>query len=155
MDCVKGCLYTGSPSRQTIDGCACNGFMSTEPGKLISTKLFFQMNHASVWGTVMAAFVLYAMLVNAAFTECVIKRHSGLTTGVMVWSVISYHGRSNLLRIESNLSSNRNVREVLQPEVVPFLQRIHGAIFQQDNARPHVEKTVRDFCSSQHMQLLP
>ncbi|GFX77762.1 hypothetical protein TNCV_1106791 [Trichonephila clavipes] len=26
---------------------------------------------------------------------------------------------------------------------------------QQDNARPHVAKTVRDFCSAQHMQLLP
>ncbi|GFW84416.1 transposable element Tcb2 transposase [Trichonephila clavipes] len=31
---------------------------------------------------------------------------------------------------------------------------IPGAIFQQDNARPHVAKTVRDFCSAQHMQLL-
>ncbi|PRD35979.1 UNVERIFIED_CONTAM: tc1a [Trichonephila clavipes] len=25
----------------------------------------------------------------------------------------------------------------------------------QDNASPHVTKTIRDFCSSQHMQLLP
>ncbi|GFW23922.1 transposable element Tcb2 transposase [Trichonephila clavipes] len=25
----------------------------------------------------------------------------------------------------------------------------------QDNARPHVAKAVRDFCSAQHMQLLP
>ncbi|GFT97897.1 hypothetical protein TNCV_2167951 [Trichonephila clavipes] len=51
----------------------------------------------------------------------------------MVWVAISYHGRSNLLRIEG----------------------IPGTIFQQDNARPHVAKTVRDFCSAQHMQLLP
>ncbi|GFW40336.1 uncharacterized protein TNCV_1018941 [Trichonephila clavipes] len=43
----------------------------------------------------------------------------------------------------------------VMPEVVPFLQSISGAIFQQDNARPHVAKSVRDFCSSQHMQLLP
>ncbi|GFW27041.1 uncharacterized protein TNCV_92671 [Trichonephila clavipes] len=27
--------------------------------------------------------------------------------------------------------------------------------FQQDDARPHVGKTVQDFCSAQHMQLLP
>ncbi|GFU99476.1 transposable element Tc1 transposase [Trichonephila clavipes] len=39
--------------------------------------------------------------------------------------------------------------------VVPFLQSILEDIFQQDNARPHVAKTVRDFCSAQHMQLLP
>ncbi|GFX17110.1 transposable element Tc1 transposase [Trichonephila clavipes] len=73
----------------------------------------------------------------------------------MVWSAISYHGRSNWLRIEGNLISNRYVREMLQSEVVPFLQRIPGAIFQLDNARPHVAKTVRNFCSAQHMQLLP
>ncbi|PRD33068.1 UNVERIFIED_CONTAM: hypothetical protein NCL1_18538 [Trichonephila clavipes] len=30
-----------------------------------------------------------------------------------------------------------------------------GAIFQHDNARPHIGKTVRDFTSTQHMQLLP
>ncbi|GFV59170.1 transposable element Tc1 transposase [Trichonephila clavipes] len=65
--------------------------------------------------------------------ECVIERHGDLTPGVMVWGAISYHGRSNFLRIVG----------------------IPGAIFQQDNARPHVAKTVRDFCSAQHMQLLP
>ena len=43
-----------------------NALMSTEPGKLIGTKLPFQMNHASVCGTMMAAFVLDTMLVNAA-----------------------------------------------------------------------------------------
>ncbi|GFU79046.1 transposable element Tc1 transposase [Trichonephila clavipes] len=73
----------------------------------------------------------------------------------MIWGAISYHGRFNLLRIEGNLNSNRYVLEVLQSKVVPFLQDIPGAIFQQDNARPHVAKTVRDLCSAQHMQLLP
>ncbi|GFT40406.1 transposable element Tcb1 transposase [Trichonephila clavipes] len=33
--------------------------------------------------------------------ECVIEQHSGLTPRVMVWGAISYHGRSNLLRIEA------------------------------------------------------
>ncbi|GFX52479.1 nitric oxide synthase [Trichonephila clavipes] len=65
--------------------------------------------------------------------ECIIERHSGLTPRVMVWGVIPYHGRFNLPRIED----------------------IPGAIFQQDNAPPHVAKTFRDFCSAQHMQLLP
>ncbi|GFU71691.1 uncharacterized protein TNCV_3036311 [Trichonephila clavipes] len=72
----------------------------------------------------------------------------------MVWGAISYHGRSNLLRIESNLNSNRYFFEVLQPEVPPFLQGILGAIFQQDNAHPHVAEILRDFCSAQHIQLL-
>ncbi|GFX11390.1 uncharacterized protein TNCV_2804511 [Trichonephila clavipes] len=60
----------------------------------------------------------------------------------MVWGAISYHGRSNLLRSESNLNSNRYVCEGLQPEVVPFLQGILG-LPQQDNARLHVAKTVQ------------
>ncbi|GFX79543.1 transposable element Tc1 transposase [Trichonephila clavipes] len=60
----------------------------------------------------------------------------------MVWGAISYHGQSNLLRIEGNLNGNMYVREVLHPEVVPLLQGIPGVIFQQDNARPYVAKTV-------------
>ncbi|GFT07007.1 transposable element Tc1 transposase [Trichonephila clavipes] len=73
----------------------------------------------------------------------------------MIWGEISYHGRSNLLRIDGNLNSNRYGSEVLPPKAVQFLQGVPEAIFQQDNALPHNEKTVRDFCSSQHMQLLP
>ncbi|GFY20239.1 transposable element Tcb2 transposase [Trichonephila clavipes] len=65
--------------------------------------------------------------------DYVIERYSGLTPGVKVWGAISYHGLTNLLRIEG----------------------IPGAIFEQDNARPRVAKTVRDFCSAQHVQLLP
>ncbi|GFT91499.1 HTH_Tnp_Tc3_2 domain-containing protein [Trichonephila clavipes] len=61
------CLYTGSPSRQPIVGCVCNGLMSTETDTLIGTKLSFHMNHASICGTMLAAFVLDAMPVNAAF----------------------------------------------------------------------------------------
>ncbi|GFV97907.1 transposable element Tcb1 transposase [Trichonephila clavipes] len=50
--------------------------MSTEPGKLISTKLSFQqMNHASICGTI---------LVGRCLPECVIERHRGLTPAVML-----------------------------------------------------------------------
>ncbi|GFW13540.1 transposable element Tcb2 transposase [Trichonephila clavipes] len=63
--------------------------------------------------------------------QCVITRHRGLTPGVMVWGAILYHGRSNLLRIES----------------------IPGAIFQQNNERPHVAKTVRDLWDSVGLHL--
>ena len=41
--------------------------MSTELGKLIGTKMSFQMNHTSVCWTMMVAFMLDAMPVNAAF----------------------------------------------------------------------------------------
>ncbi|GFY23090.1 uncharacterized protein TNCV_3763301 [Trichonephila clavipes] len=67
VDIVQGCLYTGSPSRQTIEGCVYTGLISRDNGKLIGTKLSFQMNHALICGTMMAAFVLDATLVNTAF----------------------------------------------------------------------------------------
>ena len=44
---------------------------------------------------------------------------------------------------------------MLQPEIVRFFLGISVAIFQQDNARPHIAKTVRNFCSAQRMQHLP
>ncbi|GFW10336.1 transposable element Tcb1 transposase [Trichonephila clavipes] len=77
--------------------------------------------------------------------ECVIRWHS-ITPGVMVSGTISYHRGSNLLRIEGNLNRYRYAREVLQPEVVAFLQGIPGTIYQQYNARPHDAKT--NFCST-------
>ncbi|GFU68135.1 hypothetical protein TNCV_247991 [Trichonephila clavipes] len=39
--------------------------------------------------------------------------------------------------------------------VAPLIACIPGAFFQQANARSHVAKIVREFCSAQHMQLLP
>ncbi|GFW91768.1 transposable element Tc1 transposase [Trichonephila clavipes] len=41
--------------------------------------------------------------------ECVIEPHSGRTPRFIFWGDISYHGRSNLLRIESNPNSNRDL----------------------------------------------
>ncbi|GFW68679.1 transposable element Tcb1 transposase [Trichonephila clavipes] len=73
----------------------------------------------------------------------------------MVWGAIAYHGRSQLLRIVGNFNSTRYINEVLQPQAIPFLQGLPGAVFQQDNARPHVAKTVRSYLDSQQVQLLP
>ena len=52
----------------------------------------------------------------------------------MVWNAISYHERFNLLKIDVNLNSNKYVREILNPTVVPLFQAILGAIFRQNNA---------------------
>ena len=145
VDCVQGCHYTGFPSRQTIDGCVCNGLMRTEPSKLIGTKFIFSDESCfNLWdhdGRVR----IRRCASQRCLPEYVIKPHSGRRSEVTVWGTISYHERSNLLRIKGNLNSYRFVREVLQPEVVPFLQGIPAAIFQQDNARPHVTKTYNFF----------
>ncbi|GFW01021.1 transposable element Tcb1 transposase [Trichonephila clavipes] len=87
--------------------------------------------------------------------ECIIERHSGRTPGVMVLGAISYHGRSQLLRIVGNLNITRYIHEVLQPQAIPFLQGLPEAVFQQDNARPYVAKTFISYLDSQQGQLLP
>ncbi|PRD25044.1 UNVERIFIED_CONTAM: hypothetical protein NCL1_42037 [Trichonephila clavipes] len=57
--------------------------------------------------SMMALFVLDAMSVNTDFQSALSNDIVALTPGVMVSGVISYHGRSNMLRIEGNLNSNR------------------------------------------------
>ena len=72
----------------SLRSCVYSGLMSTEPGKLIGTKLSFQMNHASIYGTIMAAFVLEAMPVNAAFQSAlsnIVAEHPEL------WSEVRFH----------------------------------------------------------------
>ncbi|GFX21209.1 transposable element Tc1 transposase [Trichonephila clavipes] len=62
---------------------------------------------------------------------------------------------STIMRVSKHLNSTRYINEVLQSQAIPFLQRLPGAVFQQDNARPHVTKTVKSYLDSQQVQLLP
>ncbi|GFW55002.1 transposable element Tcb2 transposase [Trichonephila clavipes] len=56
-------------------------------------------------------------------------------------------------RSTATVPDKRN--EILQPQAIPFLQGLPGAVFQQDNPRPHVAKTVKSYLDSQQVQLLP
>ena len=62
--------------------------------------------------------------------------------------------RSRLLRIEGFLSSNRYIREVLQPEGLPLFKATPHAIFQQDNARPNVARIMQAFFQRRWVSLL-
>ncbi|GFW38363.1 transposable element Tcb1 transposase [Trichonephila clavipes] len=55
---------------------------------------------------------------------------------------IRFHCRTTLVRIADTLNSQRYMSEMLEPEVLPYIQRLPSAIFQQDNARPHVLRNV-------------
>ena len=57
---------------------------------------------------------------------------------IMVWGGISHHGKTDFVINDGNLNARRYVDEVLDPDVVPFAQRIDaGFILQHDNAHPH------------------
>ncbi|GFT96053.1 DDE_3 domain-containing protein [Trichonephila clavipes] len=55
--------------------------------------------------------------------------------------------------MRGTLMDQRYVDDILRPHVGPFLNGLTGAIFQQDNARPHTARVAQDFL--RHFQTLP
>ncbi|GFV24500.1 DDE_3 domain-containing protein [Trichonephila clavipes] len=71
----------------------------------------------------------------------------------MVWRAIAYDSRSTLIVMCGTLTGQRYVDDILRTYVGTFLNGLPGAIFQQDNARPHTARVVQDFL--RHFQTLP
>ncbi|GFX22777.1 transposable element Tcb2 transposase [Trichonephila clavipes] len=71
----------------------------------------------------------------------------------MVWEVIAYDSLSTLIVMRGTLTGKRYVDDILQPHVGPFLNGLPGAIYQQDNARPHTARIAQDFL--RHFNNLP
>ncbi|GFX64101.1 transposable element Tcb1 transposase [Trichonephila clavipes] len=87
--------------------------------------------------------------------SCFMHRHTGPAPDIMVWGGIGYHSRTPLVRIAGTLNSQRYISKVLEPVVLPYLQGLATAIFQQDNARPHVARIVQRFFVNHQIELLP
>ncbi|GFU19278.1 transposable element Tcb1 transposase [Trichonephila clavipes] len=85
----------------------------------------------------------------------VMHRHTGPVPVIMVWGGIGCHSRTPLVRITGTLNSHRNVSEVLEPVVFPYLEGFVTSIFQQNNARPHVARNVQRFFVNHQIELLP
>ncbi|GFW44113.1 transposable element Tcb2 transposase [Trichonephila clavipes] len=43
------------------------------------------------------------------------------------------------------MSAQRYLHDILQPHVLPLMQRLPGAIFQQDNAWSHTARVSQDY----------
>ncbi|GFS98367.1 transposable element Tcb1 transposase [Trichonephila clavipes] len=72
---------------------------------------------------------------------------------VRVWRRPAYDSRSTLIVMRGTLTGQRYVDDILRPHVGHFLNGLPGAIFQQDNARPHTARVAQDFL--RHFQTLP
>ncbi|GFT95940.1 transposable element Tcb1 transposase [Trichonephila clavipes] len=72
---------------------------------------------------------------------------------VRVWRRPAYDSRSTLIVMRGTLTGQRYVDDILRPHVGSFLNGLPGAIFQQDNARPHTARVAQDFL--RHFQTLP
>ncbi|GFV35592.1 transposable element Tcb2 transposase [Trichonephila clavipes] len=74
---------------------------------------------------------------NPAFA---LQRQTAPTSGVMVWGAIAYNARSPLVLIRGTMTAQWYVHDILQPHVLPLMQRLPGAIFQQGNVQPHMAR---------------
>ncbi|GFX31742.1 transposable element Tcb2 transposase [Trichonephila clavipes] len=74
-----------------------------------------------------------------------LQRHTAPTADAMVWGAIAYNIRSSLVLIRDTMTSQWYVHDILQPYELPLMQRLSGAIFHQDNARPPTAR-VSQYC---------
>ncbi|GFX08434.1 transposable element Tc3 transposase [Trichonephila clavipes] len=65
---------------------------------------------------------------------CVMHRHNGLAPSITVWGGIGFHCHTPLVRIACTLNSQCYIFEMLEPVVLPYIQRLSLAEFRQDNA---------------------
>ncbi|GFX32913.1 transposable element Tcb2 transposase [Trichonephila clavipes] len=70
----------------------------------------------------------------------IVERHTAISQGVTVWGAISWDTRSSLVLLQGTLTARRYVEDILTPIVLPMLSSRPGAIYQQDNARPHTAR---------------
>lgn len=75
----------------------------------------------------------------------------GLTPSVLAWGAIAFHALSHLLRIAGTMTSRHFITNVLAAKLLPFLQAIPGAVFQQDNARPYITPDVQHVLYAHHV----
>ncbi|GFW35885.1 transposable element Tcb2 transposase [Trichonephila clavipes] len=72
---------------------------------------------------------------------------------VRVWRRPAYDSRSTLIVMRGTLTGQRCFDDILRLYVGPFLNGLPGAIFQQDDARPHTARNAQDFL--RHFQTFP
>ncbi|GFV29167.1 transposable element Tcb1 transposase [Trichonephila clavipes] len=87
--------------------------------------------------------------------SCVMHHHAGPAPVIMVWGGIGYHSRAPVVRISGTLNSQHYISEVLELVVLPYPQGLATAIFQQDNAWPHVRRIVQSSFVNYQIALLP
>ncbi|GFX08118.1 transposable element Tcb1 transposase [Trichonephila clavipes] len=85
----------------------------------------------------------------------VMHRHTGPASGIMVWGGIGFQCRTPLVRIAGTLNSQRYISEMLKPVVLPYIQRLPSAIFQQDNVQSHMACNVQEFFFTHQTESLP
>ncbi|GFY24986.1 transposable element Tcb2 transposase [Trichonephila clavipes] len=85
----------------------------------------------------------------------IVERHTAISQGVTVWGAISWDTRSSLVVLQGTLTARRYVDDILTPIVLPMLSSLPGAIYQQDNARPHTARLSQQCLQGYDVQPWP
>ncbi|GFV91849.1 transposable element Tc1 transposase [Trichonephila clavipes] len=93
-------------------------------------------------------------VLRSASSICRILLHRGLRAKVPLYR-IPLTAKHRRLHHDGRIRVRRYAGERCLPKSVIERHSDLTPGVMQDNARPHVAKTVQDFCSAQHMQLLP
>ncbi|GFW66506.1 transposable element Tcb2 transposase, partial [Trichonephila clavipes] len=78
---------------------------------------------------------------NPAFA---LQPHTTPSAGVMLRGTIAYNTRSTLVLISGTMTAQLYVHDILQPHVLPLIQWLQGALFQEDNVRHHTARVSHD-----------
>jgi hypothetical protein len=78
--------------------------------------------------------------------EVVYSRRAMGGLSMMVWGCFNYSGKSELALIDGTIDSKK-YQSVLEEYLLPFIirQNLVDTIFQQDNARPHVSFSTKNW----------
>ncbi|GFX11868.1 transposable element Tcb2 transposase [Trichonephila clavipes] len=110
----------------------------------LTSKLSLATNPDSISAVMTIVFVCGDPVVNASILPLLHSDTPLPTVGVMVWGVIAYNTRSPIVLIRGPMTAQSYVHDILQSHVLPLMQRLTGAIFQQDNAWPHTARVSQD-----------
>ena len=72
----------------------------------------------------------------------------------MMWAAISCNHRTNLVRVQGNLTAQRYRDNILQPHMLNVIDR-QREILQQDNDRPHTARVAMDCLTQNNINVLP
>ncbi|KAF5903403.1 Transposable element Tcb1 transposase, partial [Clarias magur] len=74
----------------------------------------------------------------------------------MVWAGTSCNYRTQLVVVDGNITARRYIDQILQPNMIPFMQQHQDvAMFQHDNARPHSARVTQAYLLAQGIDVLP
>ncbi|GFY15676.1 transposable element Tcb2 transposase [Trichonephila clavipes] len=105
-------------------GCDCNRIIFSDEFRL---NLSSDNNRVRAWRS------RYGRL-NSVFD---VQRHTASTTSGITWSAIVYDTRQPLILIPYTMTVEKYSRDILQPHVLPLMEGLLEAIFQQNKALSH------------------